>query len=117
MDTRHSSPARIVAPLALVVFALALLIILSTAGGSDHSASTSGPNGAEKRDLHLKGQPPARRGSRSTSRITSKVYVVKTGDTLAAISQRTGISIERLQTLNPRLDPQAMTSGQRIRLR
>jgi len=42
---------------------------------------------------------------------------VKTGDTLAGISQRTGVPLERLQALNPNLDPQALVSGQRIKLR
>ena len=43
--------------------------------------------------------------------------MVKTGDTLAGIAQRTGVPIERLQALNPNLDPQTLVSGQRIKLR
>ena len=44
-------------------------------------------------------------------------YVVKRGDGLGAISQETGVSVERLMQLNPSLDPLALVPGQRIRLR
>jgi LysM repeat protein len=43
--------------------------------------------------------------------------VVKTGDTLGSIAERTGVDVETLQELNPDLDPQALVSGQRIKLR
>ncbi|MBV9214049.1 MAG: LysM peptidoglycan-binding domain-containing protein, partial [Actinobacteria bacterium] len=45
------------------------------------------------------------------------VYVVQTGDTLATIASKTGVSVDRLQQLNPQLDPQALVSGQQIKLR
>jgi LysM repeat protein len=45
------------------------------------------------------------------------VYTVKTGDTLGRIAAKTGVPVARLQRLNPQLDPQALVSGQRIRLR
>jgi len=48
MDTREPSPARILAPLALIAFALALLIILASADGGGHSSSNSAPAGAER---------------------------------------------------------------------
>jgi LysM repeat protein len=43
--------------------------------------------------------------------------VVRSGDTLGSIAQKTGIPVEQLQQLNPSLDPQALVSGQRIKLR
>ncbi|HEY4278757.1 MAG TPA: LysM domain-containing protein [Conexibacter sp.] len=45
-----------------------------------------------------------------------RVYVVKSGDNLTAISQRTGVPVERIQSLNPGLDASALTVGQRLRL-
>jgi LysM repeat protein len=119
MDTRHRSPARILAPIALVAFGLALLIILATAGGSDHSSSSSAPTRAEQRDLRLK-RSRARRAAAAAKRtdtLPQTVYVVKTGDTLASIAQKTGVPVEKLQELNPNLDPQALVSGQRLKLR
>jgi len=44
-------------------------------------------------------------------------YVVKRGDALAAISMKTGISVERLMELNPSIDPLALVPGSRVRLR
>ena len=34
-----------------------------------------------------------------------------------SIAEKTGVSVERLQELNPELDPQALLSGQKINLR
>ena len=53
-------------------------------------------------------KPPPRRAA---------TYTVKPGDTLGAIAEKTGLDVETLQTLNPELDPQALVSGQKIKLR
>ena len=42
---------------------------------------------------------------------------MKTGDTLAAIAETVGVPVDTLLELNPELDPQALVSGQKIRLR
>jgi len=42
---------------------------------------------------------------------------VRRGQTLSSISARTGIPIERLEELNPQLDPQMLRAGQRLKLR
>ena len=44
-------------------------------------------------------------------------YTVKAGDTLGGIAAKTGVSLSRIQELNPDLDPQALVSGQKIKLR
>lgn len=54
--------------------------------------------------------PPARK-----SNLTS--YLVKEGDSFAAISQETGVPIEEIESLNPALDPLALVPGRRIRLK
>ena len=120
MESHQRSPLRILAPIALVVAALALVLVLSNSGGSGNDSGSTSANSAEKaRDL---GQTPkerrrARRQRGSGDKLPSDVYVVKTGDTLGGIAQKTGVPVERLQELNPTLDPQALTSGQRIKLR
>ena len=116
MDTGNRSSARLLAPIALVVFAIAVLIVLTTAGGDDKSSDRSGPTRAEQRDLKIKGGGRDRERPRTTERSAS-VYVVKTGDTLGSIAERTGVPVEKLQELNPTLDPQALVSGQRIKLK
>jgi LysM repeat protein len=103
------------APIALVIFAIAALIVLTTAGSSDKSSDRAGPTRAEQRDLRLK-RSRERARTRPPTR-SATVYVVKTGDTLGAIAEKTGVPVEKLQELNPNLDPQALVSGQRIKLR
>jgi len=44
------------------------------------------------------------------------VYVVRSGDTLAAIAVRRRTSVERLLELNPGVDPAALVVGQSIRV-
>lgn len=44
-------------------------------------------------------------------------YVVKKGDSLSAISEETGVSVERMEQLNPALDPLSLVPGQRLKLK
>jgi LysM repeat protein len=54
-----------------------------------------------------------RRGKASKS----KIYVVRPGDTLSGISQKTGVSIQTIQALNRNLNPNSLQTAQRLRLR
>jgi LysM repeat protein len=47
----------------------------------------------------------------------TRYYTVRSGDNLTRIAARTGLTIERLQQLNPRINPNALQTGQRLRLR
>jgi LysM repeat protein len=44
-------------------------------------------------------------------------YVVKPGDTLSGIATRAGISLTTLEKLNPNISPNALQTGERLRLR
>ncbi len=44
-------------------------------------------------------------------------YTVQAGDSLSTISARTGVPIPTLESLNPNVDPNALQTGQRLRLR
>ena len=102
------SPARLLAPAALVVLAVAvLLIILSSADGDDgpERANTAGDGSATT--------APAAKGKRAPR----STYTVKRGDTLGSIAEQTGVEVERLQELNPELDAQAIIAGQKIKLK
>jgi LysM repeat protein len=114
MEESPRSPARILAPVALVVFGIAVLIVLASAGGSDRSSSKDADaTRSEQRDLRLK----KRRSRERARRASRSVYVVRAGDTLGGIAVKTGVSVEKLQELNPNVDPQALTSGQRLKLK
>jgi len=117
-ESRQPSPARLLAPVALVIFAVALLLVLSSGGGSGGGdGQGGGANAAEKRDLG-NGSSDRKQRKKKTSKSPAKgVYVVKQGDTLGGIAETTGVPVERLQELNPGLDQFSLVAGQRIKLR
>ena len=53
----------------------------------------------------------------TTKRTTPAYYKVRQGDVLSVIAERFGISVDRLQQLNPTLDPRLLRPGMRLRLR
>jgi LysM repeat protein len=110
------NPMRILAPAALVVFGIAFLLVIVTSGGDSEPASSGSKSADKTRDL---GSPKkAKTTPTQTTPATSQAtYVVKTGDTLGSIAEKTGVPVSKLQELNPQLDPQALVSGQKIRLR
>ena len=107
-----ASPARVLAPAALVICAIVFFAIVLSSGGSDEGskAEQAGKTTTQQRQ----GAGSKRRRSR---RVSGNTYRVKTGDTLGGISEKTGVPVEQLQELNPELDPQALVSGQKIKLR
>ena len=117
-ESRHRNPARLLAPIALVVFGIVLLLVISSGGGSGGGGGSS--SAEEKKDL---GTSASERRQRRKQRTTTAkapdrdVYVVKEGDTLAQIAETTGVPVERLQELNPGLDQFSLVAGQRIKLR
>jgi LysM repeat protein len=44
-------------------------------------------------------------------------YVVVSGDTLGSIAQKYNTTVDELSTLNPGIDPTALTVGQKIRIK
>jgi hypothetical protein len=116
METRSRSPLRLLAPVAIIVFALALVVVLSSATEEEENTSNREVSAAKQRDLG-RSTSERRRPRRREGRLPQGTYIVKTGDTLAGIAQKTGVPIEKIRELNPELDPQALVSGQRIKLR
>jgi LysM repeat protein len=110
------NPLRFLAPVALVVFAIALLMILSSSNGGD-SGGTPSADSAKQRDLGSTARKSKKKSSGAASALPTKTYTVKTGDTLGSIAEKTGIPVAKLQELNPQIDPQQLSSGQRIKLR
>ena len=121
MSTKKRTPARVLALLALVAFGVALLLIVASAGGGGGSSDRNAASQQEQRDLELSREKRRRQKSADKrdgqGKLPQDVYVVKTGDTLGSIAEKTGIPVEKLQELNPELDPQALVSGQKIKLR
>jgi LysM repeat protein len=105
----RKSPARLLAPIALALFALALAVVIITSNASDDDG------GREPMSERTSTREPTKTGREP--RRQRATYTVKIGDTLGGIAEQTGVSVERLQELNPELDPQALVSGQKIKLR
>src|SRR5688572_26570365 len=112
MDGRRGSPARLLAPISLVAFALAFFLVIVGSDAPDDS--DDGRQRAGQRDRTGTGTTTT--PGEDEPRVPGRTYTVKTGDTLAAISETVGVPVDRLLELNPELDPQALVSGQKIRL-
>jgi LysM repeat protein len=112
------SPLRFLAPVALVLFGLALLVIVSSSDGGDSNNTPSASEREKDRDLGSSTKKKSkRRASAADGSLPTRTYTVKSGDTLGSISEKTGIPVDKLQELNPQLDPQQLVSGQKIKLR
>ena len=116
MDTRRRSPLRILAPVALVIFGVALVLIISSSGESGGGGATSSSKAEKARDLGTSTNKAEKR-KRSRDKLPKSVYIVKSGDTFGTISQKVGVSEARLQELNPDVDPFALSPGQKIKIR
>jgi LysM repeat protein len=102
------SPARFLAPIALVAFAVALYTVVNDAR---HPAGSSSSEVAQPTSTAAK-----KSASKKSTKHKRKTYTVKKGDTASAIAEKTGVSIETMAKLNKDFDPQTLSPGQRIRL-
>jgi LysM repeat protein len=106
---RRRSPARLLAPVALLLAIAAVLVVIQASTGSDDS------NGDAKNRTAAEETTPTERRERPIRQRAS--YTVKLNDTLGLIAEKTGVSVERIEELNPELDPQNLIVGQKIKLR
>jgi LysM repeat protein len=105
-DYKPNPVVRVFAVIALIAALVAVVAVVATSGdGSDN-----GDNGSAQ----VQSDGPSKRGEKA---VEEGVWIVHSGDTLAEISEQTGIDIDVLLQLNPDLDPQAILEGQRIALR
>jgi LysM repeat protein len=101
---KNSQIARLLAVLALIGTILIVIVAISGATGGDDGGSSKKAN-------------PGKQQTQNKPKTKKKKYEVEEGDTLTTISNKTGISVDRLEKLNPDLDPQALQVGQELKLR
>ena len=110
-DHGRPSFARLLAPLALIAVAavVAAMVLGSGVVGDDETDSNAGTSDlpAATERTTTSGRPARRRAN----------YTIRANDTLSGIADRHGTTVERLQELNPELDPQGLVAGQKIKLR
>lgn len=104
MNQSSSAPARALAATALVCGVLIVVIVIAISLGGD-GESEQGSAGGRAGD-----GAPAEPSTRAA-------YVVQNGDTLTSIARETGVSVTRIQALNPGVDPQILVSGEKLKLR
>ncbi len=93
---------RYLAPFALVAALIAVVLVVRAGTASTPSATLT---------------QRADRLPVSQSIHVKRFYVVRAGDSLSAISVKTGISVPRLESLNPAVYPNALQTGEKRRLR
>jgi len=102
------SPARFIVPLLLIaVIAGTYLIVHHGLKVINQSSSSATVVARPKRKLTRTQRKYAH----------AHFYVVQPGDSLTLISSKTGVNLPTLEVLNPKLNPNSLQLGQRIRLR
>ena len=110
------SPARLLAPAALIATFLALFLVIGSGGGGDEETPVdSGGNQPAATTPSSTSKKDSKKPSSSSSS-SSKRYTVQPGDTPSSIAEEAGIPLERLLELNPDIDPQALSPGQKLKL-
>jgi LysM repeat protein len=104
------SPARFLAPVALVAFCIALFMIVTS--NSNDRESTAPNRATETSPAATPNSDGERRKRREPRR-----YTVQPGDTPSSIAEETGVPLEDILRLNPDLDPQTLSPGQRLKIR
>lgn len=99
---RARKPGRYLAPLALIAVIVATALVVKAGTGGTHRASAT---------------PPQRLPTTHRVHPHKRFYVIRPGDSLSSISLKTGISMTELQALNPAIDPNALQTGSKLRLR
>jgi LysM repeat protein len=100
--------ARLVAPLAFFGAATVFIILIQSGlnSGSTDTATTATPPAAA----------PTTGGTTTPATGRKKFYRVKSGDTLESIAAKFNTTVDDLLTLNPNVDPLALSPRQRIRV-
>jgi LysM repeat protein len=105
------SPARFLAPLALVAFVIALFVVVNSSMNRSETSTSGGGNQSGD------SQPASSPTATGKKKKGPRRYTVKNGDTPSSIAEKTGVPLEDILRLNPDLDPQTLAPGQRIKLR
>lgn len=97
--------ARIVAPLALIAAAVVVIVVVSNSMG----------DGAEGGGETTRTDQPRKEATKDGPK--RRTYVVESGDSLSAIADRFGLTVEEILELNEDVDPQALVTGQELKLK
>jgi LysM repeat protein len=119
--TRYGAPAAFLAAVTIA----AILVKAGLNGNSSTtvaitSSSTAQTTTAATTTTKLVLTAPPGSTTTATTETTTpgaEYYVVVSGDTLGSIAQKYNTTVDELTTLNPGIDPTALTVGQKIRIK
>ena len=94
---------RYLAPIAILVVIAVTVLVVRAELASKHRARS--PRATDASTIFHR-----------TAKKAASFYTVKSGDTLSGISHSTGVPVPTLESLNPETDPNALQTGQRLRL-
>lgn len=97
------NPARYLAPVALVAIVAGGYLIV------EHHVGAQTDHASIQRARHSSG--PRGKFAKAT------FYTVQPNQTMTGIARLTGLSLSKLEALNPQVNPNALQTGQRLRLR
>ena len=107
---RVSWATRVLAPLALIIVLGAVYVVVNSAkednGNHDPVKAQVAGNG--------KG---GKKAGKSDSKKAPKTYTIKSGDSLSAIAEKFGISVDDLERWNTNVDPNALVAGDELKIR
>ena len=110
VNRRRRSLGRWLAPVALITCAVAVYAVVDNTLLKD-DAATKGNDSSQQST-----PTTSTSGKAAKTRKRRRAYVVKSGDTLSAISIKTGVPLATIQKLNPKLEADTLHAGQRVRL-
>jgi LysM repeat protein len=109
VNRRRRSIGRWLAPVALITCAVAVYAVVDNTLLKDDTSS-QGSTSTQSTTTKTTSGKAAKKSKRR------RAYVVKSGDTLSAISIKTGVTLTTIKRLNPKLDADTLHAGQRVRL-
>ncbi len=97
-DDGHGPVAYLVLIGLAVLFFAIVVVAITSLGAADQTATGEKERRAQARKLPV-------------------YWTVKRGDSYVRIAQKTGLTVDELETFNPYVDPSAIVPGQRLKLR
>jgi hypothetical protein len=112
MNRRASASARVFAVAALIAGFLVVIVVVAGSVGDD-----GGGGGGSGSTTRASPSGEGQGGGGGKQGKAPRFYVVQNGDTLTSIARKTGVPVDRIEALNPGVDPQILVSGDKLKLR
>ena len=112
---RRGDLARYAAPAAFVL-AVTVAALLVRAGFESSDSNSGGATTTLATTTQAETTTAERTSTRTTTSEATSYYTIQAGDTLDTIAAKYGTTVDALLTLNPDVDPHALSIGQTIRV-